>query len=250
MKNTIIFLFFILLFGCVSKEKEEHMSVTEKEKIVESETIVHSHEKENIEMTPEEQVLSVAINYVVDLRKEFVENGNVDLLRIDHSVAYWLASECGFLKESLGGIISKDLLNKYCKRKKDDDDAKKKYKLVRPVQYLSIRNLSLKYSYELGLNSIYKCEYNRMREKQGQSLFERCYLKKPKVSILCPPVLSDKEDEAIVFLNFEYDPFKHDGSYFPSFFEANTLLLKKVKNKWIIIFYKAGIKVRSSETEV
>jgi len=249
MKNIAIVLFFILLSGCFSKEKEEHVSVIEKERIIEHKSIVHSHEKENIEMTPEEEVLSAAINYVVDLRKDFVENGNVDLLIIDHDISHWRAIDCDFLKESLGEIISEDLLNKYCKGKKNHDDEQKKYKLVRPIQYLKVRKLSLKYNYEIGRNSISKCKYDWVREKQEQSLFERCYFKKPKVSVLCPPVFSDKGDEAIVFLDFEYDPLKHDGSYLPSFFEANTLLLKKVKNKWIIIFYKAGIKVRPSETE-
>jgi hypothetical protein len=209
MKNIAIVLFFILLSGCVSKEKEEHVSVTE---------------KENIEMTLEEEVLSAAINYVVDLRKDFVENGNVDLLRINPDIHYWLTPDCNFLKESFGKIISEDLLNKYCKRKKDDDD-KGKTETVRWAQYLKIRNLSLKYNYEIGLSSIYKCKEDWMRGKQENSLFEKCYLKKPNVSILCPPVFSNKDDETMVFLDFEYGPLKHDDSYHPAFFERNTLIL-------------------------
>jgi hypothetical protein len=189
MKKETFFLILILLTGCNLKEEDKDISRTEKEQTIINDSIVHQKEEKDVQMTDEEEVLSVAINYIVDLRKEFV--GKIDVLWINNY--FWSPGEYEKIQKKYGEIIPEDLLQK-------SDESNKKYfkefenKSDR-IPEVPIKNLSLNYNYIITNRGVGDCIDKWYREtgidssdvgkyeKEKRKLYEKCYFNKPEITV-------------------------------------------------------------------
>ncbi len=212
MKKIFVILLMLCLFGCTEKKSTE------------------------VKMTTEEEVLSVAINYVVDLRKEFV--GKVELLYIENSI---LSTIVYYNKDRYLNIIPTDLLKnylnsfeKYGKNLRDDKteellkNLELNYKYVKKDASTCIRNWYKD-------NGIDRSDITRY-EKEKHNLFKKCSINKPSITIAHAPAFNDEKDLALVEVGFFYSEGELSDPQKPYLSGTSVIVLRKIRGQWAVIF--------------
>lgn len=202
----------LCLFGCTEKESTE------------------------VKMTIEEEVLSVAINFVLELKKEVIRNA--DFVWITNSVSLKNKYTMEEFKKKYGSIVPTELINNY---PAVESGEKTKTLLI------DIDHLELKYSYKI-IEHMVKCsdawyvENNENRSVEHVSrksiigIHEKCSRNKPNILLNSPVVFNNDKTMALIEFRFIYE----EGEAFNNnpFFMGNVLIvLKKFNNTWSIVLY-------------